>query len=355
MLAIITAEGFGKFSKEYRSTLILALIFTVLPFILPYTALATEIMIYALAAVAFDLCLGYTGLMMFCQASFFGTGVYVTALTLIHFSPNIFVAMFFGVLSATILAVIFGFMATRRTGTYMVLLTLAFNEMIYFIAYQWQSVTGGDDGLTGVPRPNLEIPGILSINLQPSLNYYFFAFFVFIISFIIIKRITISPFGKVIQGIRENEIRAQSIGCNTRLFKLIVFAIGGMFMGLAGSLYAMFLTFAHIHNVAFDTSGNIVLMELIGGMGSLFGPVIGAFVIVLASDIASAYWARWPLILGVICIVFVLFARGGVWGMLRILAERIRKISPFLGETSHVPLAETQRQALDSYEKDKSE
>ena len=350
MLTIITAKGFGKFFKEYRSTLILALIFALLPFILPYTALATEVMIYALAAVAFDLCLGYTGLMMFCQASFFGTGVYVTALTLIHFSPNIFVGMLFGVLAATILAVILGFMATRRIGTYMVLLTLAFNEMIYFIAYQWQSVTGGDDGLTGVPRPNLEIPGILSINLQPSLNYYFFALFVFIISFIIIKRITISPFGKVIQGIRENEIRAQSIGCNTRFFKLIVFAIGGMFMGLAGSLYSMYITFAHIHNVAFDTSGNILLMVLIGGMGSLFGPVIGAFVIVTASDIASAYWARWPLILGVVCIVFVLFARGGIWRTMQIVAERIRRIGPFLEETQQSPLGDTSGQAPGRHE-----
>jgi len=330
MLAISLVKGFSRFFQEYESTLILALIFAVLPFTLPYPALATEIMIYALAAVAFDLCLGYTGLMMFCQASFFGTGVYTTALTLIHFSPNIFIAIFLGILASTILAVIFGFMATRRTGSYMVLLTLAFNELIYFIAYQWQSVTGGDDGLTGVPRPNLEIPGLLSIDLQPSLHYYYFAFFIFLISFIIIKRITISPFGKVIQGIRENEIRAQSIGYNTRLFKLIVFAIGGMFMGLAGSLYAMFVTFAHIHNVAFDTSGNIVLMELIGGMGSLFGPIIGAFVIVVASDVASAYWERWPLILGIICIVFVLFARGGIWGMLRILTERIRRISPFV-------------------------
>ena len=330
MLAISLVKGFSRFFQEYESTLILALIFAVLPFTLPYPALATEIMIYALAAVAFDLCLGYTGLMMFCQASFFGTGVYTTALTLIHFSPNIFIAIFLGILASTILAVIFGFMATRRTGSYMVLLTLAFNELIYFIAYQWQSVTGGDDGLTGVPRPNLEIPGLLSIDLQPSLHYYYFAFFIFLISFIIIKRITISPFGKVIQGIRENEIRAQSIGYNTRLFKLIVFAIGGMFMGLAGSLYAMFVTFAHIHNVAFDTSGNIVLMELIGGMGSLFGPIIGAFVIVVASDVASAYWERWPLIIGIICIVFVLFARGGIWGMLRILTERIRRISPFV-------------------------
>lgn len=313
------------FLREYASTLILAGIFALLPFALPYPALATEIMIFALAAVAFDLCLGYTGIMMFCQASFFGTGVYTTALVLIHVSPNIFFSIFLGVFAATIVSLIIGFMATRRTGSYMVLLTLAFNELIFFIAYQWQSLTGGDDGLTGVPRPNLEIPGILTIDLQPSIHYYYFTFFVFILSFCIIKRLTVSPFGKVLQGIRENEIRAQSLGYNTRLFKLVVFAIGGMFMGLAGTLYAMFITFAHIHNVAFDTSGNIVLMELIGGMGSLFGPIIGAFTIVVASDIASAHWERWPLILGVMCIIFVLFARGGIWGVLQLMAERLRR------------------------------
>ncbi len=322
------AKGFWKFSRQYRSTLVLGLVFGFLPYILPYPSLATEIMIFALAAVAFDLCLGYTGIMMFCQASFFGTGVYATALTLIHLSSNIFVAIFFGILAASILAIIFGFMSVRRSGSYMVLLTLAFNELIFFIAYQWQSVTGGDDGLTGVPRPNFEIPGLFSINLQSSLRYYYFAFVVFFISFIIIKRITVSPFGKVIQGIRENEIRAQSIGYNTNLFKLIVFSIGGMFMGLAGSLYAMYICFAHIQFVAFDTSGNIVLMELIGGMGSLFGPILGSFVIVIASDVASAFWARWPIILGLICIFFVLFARGGIWGILQGVTKRIQKIKP---------------------------
>jgi branched-chain amino acid transport system permease protein len=330
----ITVQRLHRLSQEHRSIVILAGVLAILPFVLPYTALATEIVIFSLAAVAFDLCLGYTGIMMFCQASFFGTGVYVTALTLIHWVPNIFVAMFLGVFAATILAMIFGFMATRRAGSYMVLLTLAFNELTYFVAYQWKGLTGGDDGLTGVFRPNLEIPRILSINLQPSLNYYYFALVVFLLSFIIIKRITLSPFGRVLQGIRENESRAQSIGYNTRLFKLAAFAVGGMFMGLAGSLYTMYITFAHIHNVAFDTSGSIVLMELIGGMGTLFGPIVGAFLIVVASDVASAYWERWPIILGIVCIVFVLFARGGIWGMIRSLGDRFLGSSSPLGESS---------------------
>ena len=138
----------------------LAVIFAVLPFILPYTALATEIMLFGLAAVAFDLCVGYTGVMMFCQASFFGTGVYVTALSTIHLTGNIFLAMFLGVVASTLLSAVFGFLISSRSGSYSVLLSLAFNELIYFIAFQWTSVTGGDDGLTGVKRPNID-PGFL--------------------------------------------------------------------------------------------------------------------------------------------------------------------------------------------------
>lgn len=306
-------------------TLLLGGILVVFPFVLPYPGLATEILIYALAAVAFDLCLGYTGVILLCQASFFGTGVYATGLTLIHLSPNIFVAILFGMLVSTGLAAMIGFLSTRRAHAYMVLLTLAFNEMVYFIAYEWKSVTGGDDGLRGIARPNLDIPGILSINLQPSIRYYYFVFFVFLLCFIVIRRITISPFGRILQGIRENEARAQSIGYDTRLFKIIVIAIGGMFMGLAGGLYSMFIAFAHIHNVDFNTSIMILLMTVIGGMGTLIGPVIGAFIMVVASDTASAYWERWPVILGVICILIVLFARGGIWSMLQALLIRAQK------------------------------
>jgi len=322
MPAVTTVEKLYMFFREYRSIMTLGGTFFILPFVLPYTALANEVLIFSLAVVGFDLCLGYTGVMMFCQAAFFGTGAYVTALTLLHFTQNIFIAILFGVLAAAIVAVIIGAIATLRAHTYMILLTLAFTELVYFIAYQWKGVTGGSDGLTGVPRPNLEVLGVSLIDLQPSLHYYFFTLFFFLLSFIIIKRITISPFGKVLQGIRENETRAQSIGYNTRLFKLAVFAVGGMFMGLAGSLYTMFINFAHIGNVGIDISSQIIIMELIGGMGTLFGPVIGAFVFVIASDIASAYWDRWLLILGIICIVFVLFARGGIWGLIRNLGER---------------------------------
>lgn len=309
--------------REFQSGLIVGGVFLVLPLLLPYTALANEIVIFALAVVAFDLCLGFTGVMMFCQATFFGTGAYVTALTLIHLSKNIFVAMLFGMVAAGVMGLIIGGLATQRTQTYMVLLTLAFTELVYFIAYQWKNVTGGSDGLTKVPKPSLEILGFISIDLQQSLNFYIFTVVLFILSFTVIRRITISPFGKVLQGIRENEIRAQSIGYNTRLFKLILFVIGGAFMGLAGSLYTMFINFVHIDNIGIDTSAQIIIMELIGGMGTLFGPIVGAFIFLVVSDIASAYWDRWLLVLGILCIAFVLFARGGIWGLLIKLMDRM--------------------------------
>jgi branched-chain amino acid transport system permease protein len=314
--------------KDNCGFIVLAIVFSLLPFVLPYKALATEVLIFALAVIAFDLLLGYTGVMMFCQASFFGTAVYATALSIIHLKASLFPAILAGVAAASLLALIFGFFATLRKGSYSVLLTLAFNEMIFFIAYQWKSVTGGDDGLRGITRPPLEIPGLLSLPLDTELRFYFLALVFFLFSFFIIKRIIDSPFGKVLVAIRENESRAEAIGYNTRIYKLISFEICGIFIGLAGALYVLFLNFAHISNVAFDTSGNIVMMTLIGGIGTLFGPIVGAFLVVLASEKASALWARWPLILGVIFVLFVLFARGGIWGLLTSFIQKHRKPQP---------------------------
>ncbi len=322
--------------KDYRGLLVLGIIFAILPFVLPYKALATEVIIFSLAVIAFDLLLGFTGVMMFCQASFFGTSVYLTALSIIHLKASLFPAILIGVAGAAVLALIFGSMATLRKGSYSVLLTLAFNEMIYFIAYQWKGVTGGDDGLRGIARPPLEIPGLFKVSLASETSFYFLVLFFFLLSFYIIKRIVDSPFGRVLMAIRENEARAEAIGYNARLFKLLAFEICGIFIGLAGALHVLFMNFAHITNVAFDTSGNIVMMELIGGIGTLFGPIIGAFVVVFASDKFSAMWARWPLILGAIFVLFVLFARGGIWGIIISATRKFRHSSLSKNTSFHI-------------------
>ena len=234
---------------------------------------------------------------------------------------------------AAVLALLFGYLSTLRAGSYCVLLTLAFNEMVYFLAFQWKTLTGGSDGLRNIPRPHLQIPGIVDINLFSETRFYFFVLFIFILSFILIRRITESPLGKIMLAIRENEKRAEAIGYNTQLFKILAFVIGGAFMGLAGSLYCMFINFIDITSVHFDTSGKIVMMVLIGGMGTLFGPVLGAGIVSMVSDLAAAYWNRWPLILGSVFVAFVLFARGGIWGILQSSGKKFKTLMDMFAST----------------------
>jgi branched-chain amino acid transport system permease protein len=310
----------------YRSDLkpiFLFMAFLFLPFVLPYTALATEILIFSMAAIGFDLLLGYTGILIFCQASFFAIGGYITALLIRSFDPNIFTVLFLAGSGAAILGLFFGYMSTQRTtGAYSALLTLAFNELIFFIAYQWKSLTGGSDGLGNIPRPNLEIPALLDMSLFSETRYYFFALFIVFLSFIILLRITNSPFGRVLEGVRENEERACAIGYNARRYQTAAYVISGAYMGLAGSLFAMFNNFVDVSYAEFHTSAKILMIVLIGGMGTLYGSILGAAIVVLTSDIANAYWERWPIVLGAIFIIFVLFARGGVVGMIRQFTSR---------------------------------
>jgi branched-chain amino acid transport system permease protein len=187
------------------------------------------------------------------------------------------------------------------------MLTFALNQLFYFIAYQWTSVTGGEDGMPGVPRPAL-----LGIDFQDPLTYYAFISILFLASLWLMKRIVESPFGKILQAIRENEVRAEAVGYNVPRFKLLAFVIGGAFSGLAGVLYAMLFGIVPLEAIGFAFSGNVLFATLIGGSGSLYGPVIGSFVFIWLSESVSTLWARWPLLLGVAFVIVVLFLRGGV-------------------------------------------
>jgi branched-chain amino acid transport system permease protein len=179
--------------------------------------------------------------------------------------------------------------------------------MFFFIAYQWTTVTGGEDGMPGVPRP-----AMFGIDFKDPLVYYAFVSVLFLVSLWVMKRIVESPLGKILQAIRENEVRAQAVGYNAPRFKLLAFVIGGAFSGAAGVLYAMLFGIVPLEAIGFVTSGNVVFATLIGGSGSLYGPVIGSFVFIWLSESVSTLWARWPLLLGVAFVVVVLFFRGGV-------------------------------------------
>jgi branched-chain amino acid transport system permease protein len=301
-----------------KEILILAGLLLLVPLILPYKTLPTEIVIYALGAVSFNILLGYTGLLSFGQAAFFGAGAYLTGIFLIHFGwhPALTLALS-GVIGALFAAVI-GYLSIQQVGIYFVMLTLAFNMLAFFLAYQWKSITGGDDGLLNVPRPDFSIlPGI-NIPIQGNFQFFLFVWVIFLLAFIVIRRIIHSPFGRILLAIRENPNRARAVGYNVIHYKLIAFTISGFFTGLAGGLYALFMKMVPITAIELVTSTDFIIMALLGGTGSLYGPVIGAIVVKIASEILSVLWARWLFILGVIFVAFVLFMRGGIWGLLTV-------------------------------------
>jgi len=312
-------NAFGKKKALIdKEILILAGLLLLLPLILPYKTLPTEIVIYALGAVSFNILLGYTGLLSFGQAAFFGAGAYLTGILLIHFGwhPALTLALS-GVIGALFAAVI-GYLSIQQVGIYFVMLTLAFNMLAFFLAYQWKSITGGDDGLLNVPRPDFSIlPGI-KIPIQGNFQIFLFVWVIFLLSFIVIRRIIHSPFGRILLAIRENPNRARAVGYNVIHYELIAFTISGFFTGLAGGLYALFMKMVPITVIELVTSTDFIIMSLLGGTGSLYGPIIGAIVVKIASEILSVLWARWLFVLGVIFVGLVLFMRGGIWGLITV-------------------------------------
>ena len=277
-----------------------------LPFIVR-PAIASEIWIFAIFGLGLNLLLGYTGLLSFGQSTFFGSAAYVAGYLLKHYAIGVFAALGIGVAVGAVSALLVGYLCVQRSGLYFIMLTFALNQLFYFIAYQWTTVTGGEDGMPGVPRP-----AMLGIDFRDPVAYYIFVSALFLLSLWLMKRIVESPLGKILQGIRENEVRAEAVGYHVPRFKLAAFVIGGAFSGLAGVLYAMLFGIVPLEAIGFVTSGNVVFATLIGGSGSLYGPIIGSVVFIWLSESVSVLWARWPLLLGVAFVIVVLFFRGGV-------------------------------------------
>jgi branched-chain amino acid transport system permease protein len=285
--------------------LILAAV-VVLPFVVR-PVIAAEIWLFAIFGLGLNLLLGYTGLLSFGQSTFFGSAAYVAGWLLKHYAINVFLALGVGIGVGALSALLVGYLCVQRSGLYFIMLTFALNQLFFFIAYQWTSVTGGEDGMPGVPRPEL-----LGLDFKNPMTYYVFVSILFLLSLWVMKRIVESPLGRILQAIRENEVRAEAVGYNVPRFKLLAFVIGGAFSGLAGVLYAMLFGIVPLEAIGFVFSGNVVFATLIGGSGSLYGPIIGSFVFIWLSESMSVVWTRWPLLLGVAFVIVVLFFRGGV-------------------------------------------
>jgi len=289
-----------------RAIVLLLAAVIALPFIVR-PAIASEIWIFAIFGLGLNLLLGYTGLLSFGQSTFFGSAAYVAGYLLKHYAIGIPLALGVGVGIGALSALLVGYLCVQRSGLYFIMLTFALNQLFYFIAYQWTSVTGGEDGMPGIPRPAL-----LGVDLRDPLSYYLLVSALFLLALWLMKRIVESPLGRILQGIRENEVRAQAVGYHVPRFKLLAFVLGGAFSGAAGVLYAMLFGIVPLEAIGFVFSGNVVFATLIGGSGSLYGPVIGSFVFIWLSESMSVVWARWPLLLGVAFVIVVLFFRGGV-------------------------------------------
>ncbi|HXX33762.1 MAG TPA: branched-chain amino acid ABC transporter permease, partial [Thermodesulfobacteriota bacterium] len=252
-------------SKKSLLVLLAFLLLLFLPFVTPYKGLASQMLIFGIFAMGYDILFGYTGLLSFGHAAYFGLGAYGTGLALIHFSLPVLLALLIGVSLSVLVAFPVAYLSIRRRGIYFAMTTMAFAQMLYFIAFKWRSLTGGDDGLHGVPRPPL---GPIPLNSELVLYYFILAFF--ILSIVLGIRIIHSPFGKTLECLRENEDRARSIGYSPTRFKLVSFVISASFAGLSGGLYALLQNFVPLYSLNLDTSGDIVLMTLIGGMGTLY-------------------------------------------------------------------------------------
>ncbi len=286
------------------------------PFLV-YPVFVMKVLCFALFASAFNLLLGYTGLLSFGHAAFLGWAGYITGHTVkvMGFPPEL--GILAGTAFAGLLGYIFGSLAIRRSGIYFAMITLALAQMMYFLALQFP-FTGGEDGLQGVPRGTLL--GI--VDLSRMMNMYFFVLAVFLFGFWVIYRTIHSPFGQVLKAIRENEPRAVSLGYDVDKFKLMAFVLSAGLSGLAGSTKTLVFQLASLTDVHWHMSGEVVLMTLVGGMGTVFGPVVGATVLVTLQNY-GAELGEWVTVLtGTIFVICVLAFRRGIVGELTALYRR---------------------------------
>jgi branched-chain amino acid transport system permease protein len=274
---------------------------------------------FALFACAFNLLIGYVGLLSFGHAAFMGSASYITAHTVKVWGLPPELGILAGVAVAALLGTVIGWLAIRRQGIYFAMITLALSQMIYFVALQ-AKFTGGEDGIQAVPRGYLF--GV--IDLSHPLAMYYFVLATFLIGFAIIYRTIHSPFGQVLKAIRENEPRAMSLGYRTDQYKLLAFILSATLAGLAGSTKSLVFQLASLTDVTWQMSGEVVLMTLIGGLGTVFGPVVGAFITTSMENYLAQYGSWVTVIQGVIFVVCVLTFRRGVVGEIIQLARRIK-------------------------------
>jgi len=283
------------------------IILCILPFTLSdsWTSIATEIIIMSLAACALNLMLGYAGMVSFGPAGLYAVGAYGTALVMTKTSAPFIVSLIAGPIMAGAVGCIVGWFCVRRSAVYFALLTLAFAQIIWTIIFEWYGFTGGDNGIVGLPTPDI---------LFPIRNSYYFSLLIVLVALFVLWRIINSPFGKTLQAIRENPNRVEFIGANVKRYQLAAFVISSTFLGIAGSLYGVFSGSVFPDYAYWIKSTDMLVVCLLGGIYTFVGPIVGSFIYILLSKIIAVHTMYWMLFLGIIVVFLVLFMRSGIAG-----------------------------------------
>jgi branched-chain amino acid transport system permease protein len=298
---------------------VILVLLTVAPLVLPefWRRFLTEILIWGLLAMSSDLLIGYTGMVSFGHSAFFGLGMYGAAAALIAVKPpSLWLATPAGLIGAAAAAAFVAYFSTRLRDIYFAITTLIFSQIFYVIIFTWTEVTGGENGLT-FSRPALAIPGLFSVPFTSD-TLHWFVLAVVTLSYLVLRRITQSPFGMVLQSIRENEARTRAIGYPIERYKIVAVMLSGLFAGLAGVLYAIQNRFAAPDFVFFLVSGEVVIFNVIGGIGTLVGPIVGAGFFLLLREGLSRFFTEYYLIpVGAIFVAMVIFMPQGLLGFMR--------------------------------------
>ena len=307
-----------KLSNINKVSIVIMALLAMVPFQgFVYDLFMMKIFCFAILAASLNLLLGFAGLLSFGHAAFFGTGAYITAHVMKEWGLTPELGLLCGVLCATVLGYVFGSLAIRRQGIYFAMITLALAQVVFFAATQLP-FTNGEDGIQGVPRGMF----LGLIDLSKSTNMYYFSLAVFVLAFLIIKRIVGSPFGQVMKAIRENEPRAISLGYDVNRYKLVAFTLSAGLAGLGGGLKSLVLQLASLSDVFWHTSGEAVLMTILGGIGTLWGPIIGAAIVVNLQNYLANLGGWSTIITGAIFVVCVLAFRRGVVGEIIALYQK---------------------------------
>lgn len=291
------------------------------PFVMGSTGNASTVLVFAMAAAAANLLLGYAGLLSFAQGTFFGVGSYVAGGLLLRWPALGLTVLLAALLAGTLTALVIGLLCIRQRGVYFVMITLAMSQLGYFAALSFPDLTGGENGLVGIPRPAISL-GSLHLSMETSLQRYLVIAAIFVAALMLLHRIVNSPFGKVLDALRENEVRIVTLGHNAAWIKILAFCLSGAITALAGALFALHIGSAPVSNIDLLTSESILIMAILGGRRSLIGAAFGALALTLMSELISPLWPRWQLVVGLVLIATVLFAPDGLSGAFALARRR---------------------------------